>query len=381
MKFIFLALTLTFVGCSERNLSGDLPKSWVLLPEDFHSAKEDEVNYEYEEPANEAGSQVQKILDTTGAAVSSVAHKETSWNLIGFNHEIAVTRTGFMGLAVSQGTSGVRVHWTRKEEQAQESIPLDSGNESVAEEKQIEVIANTGLRTGRIKDPQAFRMSLTNQVQNLVNMAKQLSFDPGTQWWVSSIRFDLSVDASGIVTPGIVAGGVFRTGIEFKRKQPKQVRQKPTAFNSMMVALAEEVDGVYGERLDNSGFSFSSIRFCIGLSGSAQVGLAKVASAAIGTVTLSRGHVQRVFERKSASEIDIVEDPTLEPVHLPREKFRKGLSRALKMGLWVSKHAERFQFDKWKINQMDILFRLSNTGLLGLSTITGFSSMELSFTK
>jgi hypothetical protein len=64
---------------------------------------------------------------------------------------------------------------------------------------------------------------------------------------------------------------------------------------------------------------------------------------------------------------------------LDREKFRKGIAKAIWVGKFFGRRAEKHQKSAWKLKQIKSSFDVSISGTVGLATISGMATAEIAF--
>lgn len=320
------------------------------------------------------------------------------------------------------------------QEDSSNSEPVVLVNDlSTAEEmvKQLEPAVNAAVATGKIKDTPTLRKNLLQTAREFQAIATNIpSSTEELPWWVSRFRLDFTVDAAGRVEPVGLVGGEARFRFEWHRIK----RINPDNKKIMVVQLSEREQRLRKSLLDfitataydlnsafenhtNYGFKAHQIRMGLGMSVKGNIGLIKGSAGVVGQIYFARA-VERpkVYPIKqktmmlamaeSAPILVIERNPSLKTLklaaknnlmvestdadkdesngleeaifRLDREKFRKGLKKASKIGIFFAKRASEAKVKSWKIYELRTAFDASISGGLDLVTLVGSATAQIS---
>lgn len=363
------------------------------------------------------------------------------WRAEYFMTDLSLSGSGLIGALTSKGTSTVRAYWRRQgpvqkdnknlepNASSEESTSLDPvvvvQYDSSAEQmlQQLNPAVNAAVLTGKIKDTPEFRKNLLQAAQDFQTIA--LSIPQSTEelpWWVSRFRLDFSVDAAGKVEP-VVIGSEVRFRFEWHRiHKLKPINLPLEAFTErqlnirkslqeFIVGTAHDLGNAF-ESHEKAGFKAHQMRIGLGVSAKGDIGVVKGSAGIVGQIYFTR-NVNRPIVRPHSFMSTEKENPILviernpTPAHLhfavknkiafetsstkssngfaeviyklDRQKFRKGITKAAKIGLFFAERAAKTHFKSWKIYELRTAFDASVSGSLDLVTLAGSATAQISF--
>jgi hypothetical protein len=286
------------------------------------------------------------------------------------------------------------------------------------------------LSTGKIKDEFEFRKNVEQAATEFYTLTNKVDTNPGLGWWISGLRFDLIVAASGKLAPApvISVGGEVRLRFDWKRisrnKPVFALSNKTTGsglflgdfsktqseFQKFILSMSTDLDQAFSANYSTKGFKPYNLRVGLGFSASGNVGVAKASATAFAQVNFSRdqqapkinprnlslttaqlaqsplfiieqnpneNHIQ--YAKSNQISFEMNADKTVASYQVEHEKFRKGLMKAVKMGRFFASAGNKADSAKWKLYQLKTSFDLSISGTAIFTTFSGIKTAEMSF--
>lgn len=428
MKYIVLALAILASACSQTQTPPTLSSNVHGLPEDGAPAGSDDLTQD----EAQLGPVTDDYVDATSAALdqsevpvsshSLTAGDRVPWHMEYLLTDLSVSASGLLGSLVMKGSPSVTFIW-RKQKPA--AIPLDvkvdaadvsMTNATTHEEMamQIEPAVRMAVASGRVKNETKLRSSLLSAANDFQALAASVGENPGHDWWVSRLRLDLTLDATGAVTPVIGVGGDIRFRFEWHRimkanastgaPKTKLLGVAPSDLREFISATAEDLSVLSDTNPKPDGFKAYSYRVGLGVSAKGDIGVVKSTASLMGQVYFSRDVAKPKVHNLSAEvlpdTINVIEDASAAAetharyasenaiatervgnqivYKVDRKKIRKGLARAAKMGILFGKHAGSAK-GHWKVFELRTALDLSITGKVGLTELSGLATSEINF--
>jgi hypothetical protein len=412
-----------------------LPSSWIL-GENASSEPTDEG----EEPIDpdegvgtEAIASVDSILAAQSRAIEGTVetaprdeHSFASkpgpadwvpWRLAYFATDLSVSLSGWVGALVNKGTPTVTLYWRKQgpkpaspgafaADSSGETARITSASTPVDLVRELEPAIRSALASGRIRDESRFRENLLAAAGEFRDATSRLEGIGKGEWWVSRLRADLSVDASGKLGPVTTLGGEAKIRLEWHRlmrnpseapKPAASLRAPSTFFGTarfgeglvdLASGLAEDLDATVDPRIEKRGFKAYSYRIGIGVSKKGDVGVAQATTTLFAHLYFSRDVAKPVVRPSAAfapplrspATVKLVADGGEDGVVLiDRGRFRKGLHKALRIGRFFAKRAERAHAGKWKVYDLRTGFEISLAGKTGTARVNALGAADFSF--
>lgn len=452
--FLVFGCVCTFVissalGAAQGTHESKLPLGWHVLPEDAPSGSFAILDAAELSDTERKGAQqgVEQIFRASGKVMDQVSKETKSvtppvdapadwvpWHLKYFTTDLSVSTSGVVGVLVMKGTPSVQAYWRKKEpapsvaqatEQPVEPSHSASGLSITSEtsekevRQQVDAMVRVALASGEVKDEGIFRKSLSEMIQNFRAMTAAVEAQTEGAWFVSGLRLDISVDASGRAKFGTV-GGDLRLRLEWKRIQrslaagvgsPTRVESKfSSELLKLVMAIREDLEMTFADGSFLPDFEANSYRVGLGISAKGDVGVVKGAATLLGHVNFSRApgkkpvvtgkavaDLIRVIEGspapshlKHASQLGVayetlgvgaLDSPAEVVYRLSRERFRDGLLQAKKIATFFAETGKVAESIHWKLHQMKVGLDLSVGGDVGMVGLSGLASTEVTMTN
>jgi hypothetical protein len=464
ITLLFLAVSLALTACSQKEQPTALPASWHQLPEDQSSqaateesesdiTAKDEVRIapvadDIADATAGALEDTQKPPSFLSTSLGPVKSDRVPWHMEYLMTDLSVSVSGVLGSLVMKGSPAITFIWRKQSPHATHSflsapmvsapsatdVPAELSITSETSEHemtmQLEPAIRMALSTGRVKDEKKLRGNLQVAARDFQSLASGIGQNPGREWWVSRLRLDLTVEATGAVTPTIGVGGDLRFRFEWHRimkagspppaTAPKLAMLgsiKGSSLNEFISSMSEDLSVLSETGKQPEGFKAYSFRVGLGMSAKGDIGITKSSASLIGQVYFSRDVAKPKVNPKFAlaafnyvgtgsepGTINLIESTTAPKSELhqrfarangfgmmvettgnqvvykvDRSRMRKGLQRAAQMGQFFGKHSATSSKGKWKVFEMRTAVDLSLTGKVGLTEVAGLATAEINF--
>lgn len=370
------------------------------------------------------------------------------WHLSEILMDLGINIAGTAGLVTGIGETSVEIRW-RQTKQALEKLGLDTKSQPVPEKEEkadlvlddamskeqahagVDRIATAVMATGKIEPggESDMRDGLKKVVDDLQDIMVDINAYNYSSWDISKFGIDVEISGSGKVSNGMTVGGAVRLRFEWKRSSygPSIVRNSSDPLTSerqenlrkLLSGVARELDTVNKDLYASSGFDLTTLKVGIGAYLSAKFGVVKGKLAVTGFAFFTKSN--RIANSNYASnsrpriildeEIPLI-DSEPKAIHktyaaqnnvrfeevpggdgadrviyfMQRDKFQKGLHRAVKMGAFFAERASKktgaqTENKRWVIDQIKPNFALSLEGAFKVLTIGGKVSLEMTYVR
>lgn len=434
MKFLFLLGLPVCLACSsareeQASQVPALPKAWYTLPENG-GVDAGEPNADVAESAQTAFRAHVRALDASESADTAAIHP-TPWHLDGMIVDFSVSTGGVFGVLLGGGTATVKTTWN-KIKPGSRLTPVLQTKSPVMKiaaatttqdlEQQLEPVIRAAVSSGTVRDETTLRKNLRLQGDHFITLCHAMdTVKTKATWYVDSLQLQLTFNALGKVMPTIGVGGALTVYLDWQKPESAaQVSQTPTALsrnlNQFVQTIAEEIPLALGEGKDLAakGWELSQFQVGMAVTGAGDIGIiaiggsmnAKLIFAKDGTSTPASvapavasgpyvnllssapksdhlayaAKVGVAFDRTTLA--DGSGDPSPEGIvyHIPRDKFKSGLQKAIQMGSYFAGLAKREDTANWKLAIFESEFDLSIGGGSALANVTVMGEIVLDFT-
>jgi hypothetical protein len=435
---ILLVFTMFF---SFQALTATVPHSWISDSADLSIEKSDEMA--------ELEKSYDNILETKSDMIEDIIKgkpdPKRKWFLQSIATQLTIEKKGTLGVLGMKGETSVALIWQRTPESIKklqekyygtssavaeksledeivsndESVKITSETTKSEMEKQIEPIVEAAFVAGKVKKKGVLREKLLSKLTEYQDLLKDLDHAPNfTPWWVYKFQFDLNITAEGAVHPLVSVGTEVRVRVEWYRisrnvsvdkssKEPSENAKFLMAMASDFSAMDELALGANNQKR----FALDTIKVGIGLQAKGKIVVAKVKGKVFGSIFFKR---EKISDKSLAPAINLPETfPVLDEAseqnlnyarennirvdsidksgfsetifNASRDKFRKGLKKAVKMAKFWSKGAIKREERRmaqgkevhFNLNVIEIELELYLGGGIGVATVDGIAELEL----
>lgn len=393
---------------------GFLPAEWYAL----NNSEISESKSKGQDTSKNLDLAVDAILEAQSRALSKVNEPSllsmgilshpgdwVPWRFVAFIAELGVSVSGLIGSLTGKGAPSVQVYWEKKSESvisALAATELSITNEMTESQiqQQIEPVLASLLSGRKIEDEAALRKNLKQAVVDFQQIMSLVSEQPHQSWFFSRFRVDLSIAASGFVSLAPITVGVeakirlewYRTTKKISGLQKANLTQYWAHNDSSLFGPIKDLDLF----IQNMASDFSEVtaglslgndfqldEFQIGLGGSIKgdIGVAKGKAKLLGIAYFNRQtaiqkQIVTVDSETGSTEMNLIESGVFK---ISRKHWRKGLSKAVKMGQYFADRAAQRKNKNWIISKIKPGFDISITGGIGIVTVSGDLVSQLVF--
>ena len=313
------------------------------------------------------------------------------WHLSGIIASFAVSADGFFGPLVYDGTPSIKGTWTPRVQSpapvvhssGKSALTISRQTTSADVASQLEPAIQAVLASGHGGDEKNLRTAILKYAEEFRVVSQMLSSTQLPGWEVENYRLELNISASGLVTPVIGAGAAVNLRFDWEKPVQSELGiRSETPMSGFVQALSQEIQAAanLATPIKSAGFQLNEFRIGVGISSAGNLGIAQEQGNAVGSITFCRREAGTVQEGQNPATLNLIRAQNDHP--LERAKFRRGLSRAIKMGSYFARMSKNENPNsKWEISEIEAEFDLSAGGTLGLATTSGLGVAVLTFAK
>ncbi|MEO5971556.1 MAG: hypothetical protein ABIQ95_16650 [Bdellovibrionia bacterium] len=318
-------------------------------------------------------------------------------------------------------------------DQTEPTMGVSLNDETTVEEidRQLEPVMQIATASGKVKNIPAFRTNMQRTVGELRSMVQSIESRHDSRWWFSKSRFDCIIDASGNILPAVGVGGELRFRFEWIRMKrlkaagnrvaAKKNRLKPSGLREGLQNFVASMEDILESAVDEEplgdGFRLQNYRVGIGLTANGAVGVARGNALLLGHVyfanrvkppvirpsgpekrsLLTQEEIKPIlliegnpspshleFAKKNGVEFEALENEKDHSIkravyRIGADKLKKGIQKAIKIGRFFVKQANKPSKSGWKIGLLRCDYDTSVSGNLGLVGLGGAVAIELNF--
>lgn len=440
IKNILLAFTMFF---SLQAFTATVPHSWISDSADIFIEKSDEMA-ELEKSYDNI---LETKSDMVEDIIKGKPDPKRRWFLQSIATQLTIEKKGTIGVLGMKGETSVALIWQRTpdsikklqqkyygtssavaeksledETASSEAVKITSETTKTEMENQLEPIVEAAFVAGKVKKKSVLREKLLSKLSEYQDLLKDLDHTPNfTPWWVYKFQFDLNITAEGAVHPVVNVGTEVRVRVEWYRisrnvtldkadKEPSENAKFLMAMASDFSAMDELALGANNQKR----FALDTIKVGVGLQAKGKIVVASVKGKVFGSIFFKREQVANkslefmpalsdtfpVMGEASTENLKYAKDNniTVDSIdksfgddvrerifNASRDKFRKGLKKAVKMAKFWSKGALRREERRmsqgkevhFNLNVIEIELELYLGGGIGAATVEGIAELEL----
>ena len=407
IKFIaFLISLISFYSCEHRAINTVIPKDWMGGVEGGPS-----ISSKLEQSVDQTFNLHAQILDKT-------IESNSGWNLGEMIFDLGISVEGALGVLIGEGEVAVRSAWIRNNNLVSNikpsspqimSIQMKADENENDLENKLDFMQEMAMSTGQIKNPEVLRRNMKVKLLQFRKMGQLLDMNELEEegWHLSEYRQALSITAEGDVG-SISLGGLISFQMNWIIRQENnqdgmtlQWGNRNRSLNTLLAGLAADLKSVATKThdIEESGFEFEKLYVEIGLKGEEEFGVVSGEVETVGKLVFSRNNdnvesrsIPLLKNNYQESTMPLLgTNPTtislfstgenIQAMKVDRSVFRRGLTRALKMGCFFAKRAARVKSHNWIIKEIESEFEIAMNGTVGVATIEGFAALSLEFER
>jgi len=294
----------------------------------------------------------------------------------------SLSQSGLFGLSAFSSQSSTTLFWEKKQlplkDEEVKSFHLTENDDEISLQMKIDEVTDYLVSEDKVKDSPKLRYNLDKVLRKGHQMFTDFQGIESANWKVGGYRLDLSISASGNVTPFVKLGENVRLWIEWTKSSPNkssfQVSSRAGEFISNVLA---DID-VSSSQINHSSFELQNV--FIGLGEDIKTGLFGFGASAFGFT----GYVKLVRKEKhenSMIPITVNKDMDYPVVSgesnqksrsplISRKRLMRGVTKSLHFAKFFTDKASRVSTSKWKISSIRQIATVSRTGFFGLSNMS-----------
>jgi hypothetical protein len=349
----------------------------------------------------------------------------TPWHLDAVRTDFSISTSGIFGFLLLNGTTTVRGTWQKVKTPAASPVVAKAKKAKVGAvhfttttqssdiNGMLDPVVSVAVATKSVSNPQALRSQLQAKAQQFYTLTQALaSAQPANGWQVTGAELELTVDASGNVTPVVGVGGeidiYFDWNLSGAPTTPVVSSPLIDGLNQIVHVMSQGVTDAIdiNKDLKASGFALSDYYVGVELTGSEDIGIVTageaataklyftqvtppVATASAVSDSISTGVDSKMIKLIGPAKSSGLLARTLSSAGLisksqvasvSQSTLRHGLKHALGMGAFFVRHAVAAHSSHWKLNILETEFDLSLGGSLTNASVTGTGIVVMDFT-
>ena len=371
-----LILFVLVLSCGKKSST---PESKVHLPDLFVT---EQLPHEIT-VVPEAETNFKSILLAQGDALNAMADSTGKFQMKEMITDIAVARTGLLGLSALKSNNGVEIKWAKKT--LADFTPHEKADYIFEQETSVEdatmAVAALVEASGKMKVTPKLRVKISQSLGQIHSLINDVNVPGLSNWDFKGIRFDLNFSAGGEIFFFTKAGPNLRLRMEWNYIRPAlKSTGKASAF---IIRTLNVLNRIHSE-IHLPGFTASKLSLGVGTTYKGEWGLWKYSSGFMGFLLFVPGS-QKVFsfhndDVKEEFLLGGFEEKSNSTAGLSPEKFIAGLRKSLETASFFA-DAARSERGNWFVKEIKTVNDISYTGLFGLADYTTKGAMEIDFKR
>lgn len=312
--------------------------------------------------------------------------------------DIAVTKSGLLGLSALKSTQAVEIKWKRKT--AKDNLDVaDITIHELPNETELKTLSDTIYQLA--KDSRKVRLNnkLPGQIHNALKETHALLSDIKVTQYnhfaLDALRLDLSFSSEGSLWTFASTAVAFRVRLDWKIKQQTYTDEK-SVFTNNATRLVARTLYTLEQGLDLTPLhAFSINRVGVGVGGSYKTGMLGLWKTSVGMMGVLWFKPIKAEKSAVAFPIEIInegfvvggeeEDEKLfwrrrsNPISTAR--VVSGLNSSLKTAATLAERSSAEHARAWQVSDFKTSHDLSYSGLMGLANFSGKTLLEIEFKR
>lgn len=366
-----------------------------------------------------AGEDLDRILRTGDSVLSFKGNEkirankgQRPWYLQSIKTELGIEASGEIGLLGIEGEAAMELIWMRTPESIKKlqaelgygppspatasveenTVALDTSMSPQQVTQKVDSVIQFLGKSNQVKHLDRVRTQLLTRAQELQGWVGQFEQVPDDiPWKPYKYQVELFIQGEGMVLPALEVGGVARIRLEWslsKKSKPRisVAEAEPSSKNvivPMMTALSTDLETLKALNSENDYFSLIAVKVGLGIGASGDIGIAEGKGTLIGSVFLKP---DRKKAKPLQAEYSLNDGGSY---GIPRDRFRRGLLKAIQMTQYISNSAERHErkeealkpYRAFELGAIEVELALSLEGSTFLPSISKHAVMELFLMK
>jgi hypothetical protein len=353
------------------------------------------------ELTSETQNNFSNILDVQGKALDRMDQDKALPMGFKFNEmitDIAVTKSGLLGLSALKSTQAVEIKWKRKSAKANDDV-ADITIHELPNEEELKALGETIYQLAKDSGKVRLNNRLPSQIQSALKdthaLLSDLKVTQYNHFALDALRLDLSFSSEGSLWTFASAGVAFRVRLDWKIKQQSFNGDKSVLTNGATKLIARTLYALEQGMDLTPLHAFSVNRVGVGVGGSYKTGLIGLWKTSVGMMgvfwfkpikaektlinfpeeLINEGFVvggeeedEKLFWRRRSSPIST-------------NRVVEGLNKSLKTAANFAERASQTRSSGWQVSDFKTSHDLSYSGLMGLANFSGKTLLEIEFKR
>jgi hypothetical protein len=328
--------------------------------------------------SNEVQNSFISILEAQGEALdqmellSSMKIKKTGFSMTEMITDLAVTKSGLLGLSALKSNNGVEIKWKRK---ASSFLPDESPEiviDADATEMDIDKISDTVFRivsdSGKINNTKNVRSSVKNAFLSIQRDVTSIQVTKLNDWRLTALRLDLNFSSSGQLWMFARAGASLRVRMEWKFKPIHYLKSSVVNPHTEFVVKTLDALGKSMQKIPVPGFDARKVSIGVGASQKKAFGLWKASAGFIGFLIFT-------------PETRFLKSMVVLPPDLANQRLILGMEKSLRTAAFFAENSLLERSRHWTIAEIKTINDVSFTGFFGIADFTTKGAVEIDFKR
>ena len=369
-KIILLVL---IVSCGQKSAGKKLPPDFVVNETPRAST-----------PVEEAESNYKTIIRGQEEALASMKDSPGSWQMREMITDIAVAKTGLLGLSALRSNNGVEIKWARRT--LLDFSPAEKTDLVIDENMDVSqattAIADLASATGKIKVTPKLRARIRESLVQVEKLVNEVGASSLGNWAFKGVRFDLNFSVNGEVFFFAKAGPNLRLRMEWNHaKRPVKSGTPGSRFILKTLGVLNQVN----QEIYLPGFTAKQLSLGVGTTYKGQLGIWKYSTGFLGFLLFTPVSSKSLHSLPSKRDQETFllggfEEKGSGTRVLSAERFVAGLKKSLATAAFFADAAASTK-GEWFVKEIKTVNDISYTGLFGLADYTTRGAMEIDFKR
>jgi hypothetical protein len=356
--------------------------------------------------ASELNTEAQKnfsnILDVQGKALDRMDREKALPFGFKFNEmitDIAVTKSGLLGLSALKSTQAVEIKWKRKSQANKDDAAADITIHEFPNEEELKALGKMVYQlakdSGKVRLSHKLQQQINSALSNTNALLNDLKVTQYKNFVADAYRLDLSFSSEGSLWTFASAGVAFRVRLDWKIKKQQLTDEKSALANSVTRLVARTLYALEQGMDLTPLHAFSINRVGVGVGGSYKTGMLGLWKTSIGMMGMMWFKIIPAEKSNVSMPLDIINEGFVVGGEEEDEKlfWRRrsnpistsqvvtGLNKSLKTAANFAEHSSVNRSSGWQVSDFKTSHDLSYSGLMGLANFSGKTLLEIEFKR
>ena len=347
------------------------------------------------------------LFEINESALNKVVetHADSKWILNNLISKFSLSKDGVLGFSAFNTEASVEITWQKiapkikKSESEINSNYQLSDNEMLNTDAFVDDLASKLQKSNKINNVDKFKTHLKTRLAGVRELMNSLPTNNYQNYSPDSFQIEMNTDIAGNVLSHLSANISFTLKLKWKYNPALSSKmQRPVNLKifKFIDVLLEDINHATSNGISPKGYTLNQIGVELGSTSENNWGLSNTTVETYGKLNFKRiaNAPQQLHITNKNDSIPFVDNAEMNsaPVRngktfrrkifqIKRNRMRNGLMKAIKIANFFTSIAAKRQTTKWEISEVETSYSLSKNGIFGLSTRSGGSSLEMTYTK